>query len=82
MDISDKAKPLEQLERQCSIERQLDRAAIEDAIEPIYIDGVPCCRDCHDPLDEDRLRARPNAARCVPCKMIWEHRKNNNRRTR
>ncbi len=71
-DDADRAKVLERLEREASIARQQAEAAALDAIKPLYIDGVPCCRSCHEPLDEKRLAARPCAAYCVPCKTRME----------
>ncbi len=38
---------------------------------PVLIDDVVCCRDCGDPIPEDRLR-QVCAARCFFCQEIHE----------
>lgn len=33
------------------------------------------CLDCHDPLDEDRVKACPGATRCITCQEAFERRR-------
>ncbi|HMM39071.1 MAG TPA: TraR/DksA C4-type zinc finger protein [Desulfovibrio sp.] len=37
---------------------------------PEYVDGVPCCRDCGDPIPARRLAALPGIGRCVACQEL------------
>ncbi len=43
------------------------------ATEPqLTIDGVRVCLDCFDPLGKKRLKANPDAVRCVECQELKE----------
>lgn len=72
MDEADHAKLREMGFRDEALKRHRERAEADDAAKPLIIDGVVCCRDCQEPIEPERLRARPNAARCIDCKTIWE----------
>lgn len=72
MDPADYATQAEMGFRNAAIKRQQDQAAADNAAKPITIDGVICCCDCLEPIEPERLQARPNAARCIDCKTIWE----------
>lgn len=37
---------------------------------PEIINGVPCCRDCGEPIPPARLRAMPGVGRCVDCQEL------------
>lgn len=39
---------------------------------PEWIDGVPCCRECGDPIPAKRLAAVPDAERCAECQQDYE----------
>ncbi len=62
-DIFDKASELEEMHREQSI------TAARKTNEPAqYIDnGVVYCIDCGNDIPAARLKAKPNAARCVTC---------------
>lgn len=54
----------------------LNRTALEyhrrrPAEQPVLVDGIVCCRDCGEPIPEDRLR-RVDAVRCVFCQEVHE----------
>lgn len=34
---------------------------------PLEVDGQRCCLGCWEPLSSARLKANPNAVRCVDC---------------
>ena len=34
---------------------------------PLFIGGVACCLDCHEPILSSRLKAKPGCSRCVGC---------------
>jgi len=68
MDDADRAK---------IIEMQHRRAAVEIAKthpEPpqLIVNGIVLCMDCDAPQKENRLTAKPNAARCVECQTQHE----------
>ena len=67
-DIIDHANALTERQRQRAIkaitERQHEQAA--------YMDGVQVCLDCDEPISADRLKAAPQAVRCVFCEGIRE----------
>lgn len=43
-------------------------AALQRIADGLYGD----CVDCGEPITEARLRAAPEASRCVPCQERWE----------
>ncbi|OED43599.1 hypothetical protein ACH42_09820 [Endozoicomonas sp. (ex Bugula neritina AB1)] len=69
MDDLDRAKIIEQEERERVIEHHRNRRKET----PLYIEGRPCCRDC-DVSIEERLAAGIEACRCIECQRIKEHR--------
>ncbi|MEJ1353111.1 MAG: hypothetical protein RPU13_07605 [Candidatus Sedimenticola sp. (ex Thyasira tokunagai)] len=76
MDVVDEAKRQERQDRDRAKKNQKQKTAVADAEQPLWINGMACCRDCQTPLDNERIGARPNAARCIPCKKIWEKKDN------
>ena len=68
MDDADNAQQYIDREREASIARAL--AAQTE--QPLTVDGVHVCLDCHEPLDSRRLLALPNAVRCVNCQTERE----------
>ena len=40
-------------------------------IENTEIFSVHCC-ECRDPIPEARLKAKPDAARCIDCQLQFE----------
>ena len=39
---------------------------------PEWIDGVPCCRECGEPIPAARLRAIPGVGLCKACQEKME----------
>nr|WP_245560883.1 TraR/DksA C4-type zinc finger protein [Desulfovibrio aminophilus] len=48
---------------------------------PEWIDGVPCCRECGEPIPVARLAAVPDAERCAECQQDYEMEVYNARRS-
>ena len=69
MDDLDRAKRLEQSERERLIQQHRQRLREQ----PLNIEGVACCRDCGTSI-EDRLAAGIDACRCIECQRIKERR--------
>ncbi|HJA77018.1 TraR/DksA family transcriptional regulator [uncultured Desulfovibrio sp.] len=64
MDVFDQATELERLDRESALLRarsQMDRGG------PEWIDGVPCCRECGEPIPAKRLEALPGVGLCLSC---------------
>lgn len=38
----------------------------------LMIGGEVCCVDCYDPIDQERLKAQPEAVRCIDCQIRFE----------
>jgi len=72
MDECDLAAQFQQMD----LERALKRAlmAARSADEPFYVGGVRCCLDCGEPIPPERIRANPQASRCVACQAGRERR--------
>ncbi|WP_084959305.1 TraR/DksA family transcriptional regulator [Thermoactinospora rubra] len=51
------------------------RRAVLDALKRIEEGSYGKCVDCHRPVPEGRLEARPEAARCVNCQAKLEKRR-------
>ena len=68
-DQLDHAKALEMRHREAAIQEARDTAS-----EPPQqiIAGVVHCIDCNDLVSSQRLRAKPNAARCIHCQTLKE----------
>ncbi|MDT8383018.1 MAG: TraR/DksA C4-type zinc finger protein [Gammaproteobacteria bacterium] len=73
MDDLDRAKELEMEHRQRSIDAALS-APDKGQGEQQRIDtrGRVICIDCTDIIPKERLKARPDAVRCIYCKQDWE----------
>jgi DnaK suppressor protein len=66
----DLAQELEEKHRVKSLAVQAAAAATKE--QPLVIDGVRVCLDCRDPIGKKRLKAKPDAARCVECQELKE----------
>jgi phage/conjugal plasmid C-4 type zinc finger TraR family protein len=64
-DDADLAQPREKEFLDESLERQAARAAVKET--PIEIQGRRVCAGCFIPIDKKRLKANPDATRCVDC---------------
>ena len=48
-------------------------AEVEEALARIGAGTYGVCEDCHEKIDEERLRALPRARRCVSCQQRTEN---------
>ena len=70
-DIIDRAQQTEQR----NLNRSLAQALHRPAEPPQWIeDGQVLCMDCTNPIPEARLKAKPDAARCVFCQSVKDRR--------
>ncbi len=69
-DLFDKAQELEQRQRDQALANQLHRT-VEKPDEDK--EGIRYCLDCGIDIPQQRLKAEPNAVRCVPCQSRKEH---------
>ena len=69
MDILDRAKQTEMAERKRAISAQKEKAK-----EPVQnvVGGEVLCIDCDKSINEKRLAAKPEAARCIECQSFHE----------
>lgn len=74
MDDADRAKKLEVHQRHIALAAQQAKAADDDGAKPVMANGVAHCIGCGVVIPPERLKVRPNAARCVNCKTIYEKR--------
>ena len=76
-DIADQAQTEESYERDVAILAALHRpAGCEDG--PDWIQGIPYCRDCGEPIPMKRLQAMPNTGLCVECASEAQEQKTGN----
>ena len=68
-DILDQAELLESRQR---LEALLHVQQNNYEPEQYNHDGEVICIDCDLPIQPKRLRAKPNAARCIDCQELWE----------
>ena len=55
------------------IDRDLtELRAVEAALRSLREGRYGACEDCGRPIDLDRLRAAPQANRCINCQTTWE----------
>lgn len=71
-DDLDRAQGLEELEREQSLAHQAQAAAQHET--PFEIEGRRVCLECFEPLAKKRLKANPQAVRCVECQELHEKR--------
>lgn len=69
MDNADHAKRFERFHRALSLAAF---ARNPQAEKPLIIGDCVCCLDCGEPINPERLQARPESVRCAPCKTIYE----------
>ncbi len=72
MDECDLAAAFQQMDLERALKRVLEAAHRAD--EPFYIHGERCCLDCGEPIPPERIRANPQAVRCVACQAGRERR--------
>ncbi|MAK90447.1 MAG: conjugal transfer protein TraR [Oleibacter sp.] len=69
MDDIDRAADLERHQRQQALQRQKERSKEQ----PQWIeDGKVWCIDCGTEIRPERLKVKPDAARCIDCQRIHE----------
>lgn len=75
-DAADRAQERETCERAEALARRARRAFHE---EPRVVKGERWCLDCDEPLPKRRLKAAPEAVRCVDCQQLHEQRQRRDR---
>lgn len=68
-DVIDDAQRFEEMRRAIAL-----RDALKTERRADVVFGVVVCGDCDEPLDTDRLAARPGAVRCLTCQEAHERR--------
>lgn len=71
-DAADRAQAREEQERMEAIERRREAADRATAETPFEIEGTRVCLDCFDPISKKRLKANPQAVRCIDCQTDVE----------
>lgn len=69
-DDADLAQPREREFLAEALQRQAERAAVKEA--PLEIKGRRVCVDCLGAISKKRLKANPDAVRCVDCESEKE----------
>ena len=64
------AQEVEKRQREEALARQAERAATRE--QPLLVGGKRVCPDCREQLDKKRLKAKPDAVRCVECQELKE----------
>ena len=69
------ASELTEQEREAALRSVVDqqRAEVRQALARLEAGSYGTCQDCGQALPEERLDARPEAARCVECQTTMEH---------
>ena len=69
------ASELTEQEREAALREvvELQRGAVMLALARLDAGTYGKCTDCGNPLPDERLDARPEAARCVECQTTMEH---------
>ena len=70
MDILDRAQQLEDLQRSQALKTHFENR--RPSIAQLIIDNEICCRDCHEPIEPERLKANPHASKCISCQLLTE----------
>jgi len=66
VDDVDHGQEREQLDRELALRETLSRIAKADE----HGDGI--CAGCGEPIGARRLKAKPQAMRCIECQDRWE----------
>lgn len=70
-DIADDAQAAEALHL-AEAEARRRSAASSDPLGPLWVAGVPWCRECGEEIPATRIQAVPQTCRCVRCQEEWE----------
>jgi phage/conjugal plasmid C-4 type zinc finger TraR family protein len=70
MDQFDQAQALEELHRDKALEAH--RRSRRGDVSQLIIEGEICCRECNEPIEPERLKARPESVKCISCKVLEE----------
>lgn len=68
MDDADRAKEIEMRDRRAALKMAKHHPEPAQQI----IDDEVLCIDCDTPVSQERLKAKPNAARCIDCQSLHE----------
>lgn len=66
-DVIDDAQRFEEMRRDIAL-----RAALKTERRADVVFSVLVCLDCDEPIDDERLAARPGAVRCITCQEDHE----------
>lgn len=69
-DIYDRAQEREERNNQDA--QRIHQARQSPEPEQVIVAGLVLCIDCDEPVQPARLKAKPNAARCIFCQGIYE----------
>lgn len=69
-DVVDRAQEREALNLDLALVRRSEAATARES--PFEIEGKRVCLDCFEPLTKKRLKAKPDAVRCVECQEMKE----------
>jgi DnaK suppressor protein len=58
--------------------QQCELKEIDEALEKIDSEEYGICEMCDEPIIIDRLKAKPFAKFCIPCREIYEKEQHNN----
>ncbi len=76
MDDLDRAKDLEMKQRDVAVKLALSVPERDAGEEQLFDEKEKViCLDCSIRIPAGRLKAVPNAVRCVECKEIWERKR-------
>ncbi|PCJ88590.1 MAG: conjugal transfer protein TraR [Thiotrichaceae bacterium] len=69
-DVLDRATETEMRNSELALRNQQESARQTES--PLIIEGNRCCLDCEDVVPKKRLKAYPDAVRCVYCQEDFE----------
>jgi DnaK suppressor protein len=69
-DLYDRAQERDQQNNDDA--QALHQANLQPEPEQVIVAGMVLCIDCDEPVQPERLRAKPNAARCIYCQGAYE----------
>ena len=76
MDDLDRAKDLEMKQREVALESALSAPEHDVGEEQLFDEKEKViCLDCCERIPSKRLKAVPEAVRCIDCKTIWERKR-------
>ena len=58
----------------CMVRNEVERLKIESEKSkgPLWINGVPLCRECNEPISLERIKILPHTSLCINCAEEFE----------